>query len=67
MNCKCCPIFNTFNIIGKKFTPLLIRNMIFLNHKRFSEFLNSIEEINPKTLSIRLKEMEGRSNKKGSI
>ena len=58
MNCKCCPIFNTFNIIGKKFTPLLIRNMIFLNHKRFSEFLNSIEGINPKTLSIRLKEME---------
>jgi len=58
MNCKCCPIFNTFNIIGKKFTPLLIRNMIFLKHKRFSEFLNSIEEINPKTLSIRLKEME---------
>ena len=32
--------------------------MIFLNHKRFSQFLNSIEGINPKTLSIRLKEME---------
>jgi DNA-binding HxlR family transcriptional regulator len=32
--------------------------MIFLKQKRFSEFLNSIEEINPKTLSIRLKEME---------
>lgn len=32
--------------------------MIFLQQKRFSEFLNSIEEINPKTLSLRLKEME---------
>ncbi len=32
--------------------------MIFEKHKRFNEFLNSIEEINPKTLSIRLKEME---------
>ena len=58
MNCKCCPVFNTLNIIGKKFTTLLLRNMIFLKQKRFSEFLNSIEEINPKTLSIRLKEME---------
>lgn len=58
MNCKCCPVFNTLNIIGKKFTTLLLRNMIFLKQKRFSEFLNSIEGINPKTLSIRLKEME---------
>ncbi len=32
--------------------------MIYENQKRFNEFLNSIEEINPKTLSIRLKEME---------
>lgn len=58
MKCKCCPVFNTFNIIGKKFTSLILRNMIFLKQKRFNEFLNSIEEINPKTLSIRLKEME---------
>ena len=58
MNCKCCPVFNTLNIIGKKFTLLLLRNMIFLKQKRFNEFLNSIEEINPKTLSIRLKELE---------
>ena len=58
MNCKCCPVFNTLSIIGKKFTLLLLRNMIFLNQKRFNEFLNSIEEINPKTLSIRLRELE---------
>jgi DNA-binding HxlR family transcriptional regulator len=32
--------------------------MIFLKQKRFNEFLNSIEEINPKTLSIRLRELE---------
>ena len=58
MNCKCCPVFNTLNIIGKKFTLLLLRNMIFLKQKRFNEFLNSIEQINPKTLSIRLRELE---------
>jgi len=58
MKCKSCPVFNTFNIIGKKFSLLILRNMIYNNQKRFNEFLNSIEEINPKTLSIRLKEME---------
>ena len=58
MECKCCPVFNTFNIIGKKFSILILRNMIYDKQKRFNEFLNSIEEINPKTLSIRLKEME---------
>ena len=58
MEFKCCPVFNTFNIIGKKFSILILRNMIYDKQTRFNEFLNSIEEINPKTLSIRLKEME---------
>ncbi|HEY0579980.1 MAG TPA: helix-turn-helix domain-containing protein [Candidatus Nitrosocosmicus sp.] len=56
--CKSCPVNNTFNIIGKKFAILILRNMIILKQKRFNEFLDSIERINPKTLSIRLKEME---------
>jgi DNA-binding HxlR family transcriptional regulator len=32
--------------------------MIFQKQKLFNEFLNYIEEINPKTLSIRLRELE---------
>ncbi|HYY50479.1 MAG TPA: helix-turn-helix domain-containing protein [Nitrososphaeraceae archaeon] len=55
---KCCPINNTFKIIGKKFTILILRNMINGNQNRFNQLLNSIEESNPKTLSARLKEME---------
>ncbi|MFL6462023.1 MAG: winged helix-turn-helix transcriptional regulator [Nitrososphaeraceae archaeon] len=55
---KCCPINNTFKIIGKKFTILILRNMINGNQNRFNQLLNSIEESNPKTLSTRLKEME---------
>jgi DNA-binding HxlR family transcriptional regulator len=57
-NMKCCPINNTLNLIGKKFTLLLLRNMMMLKQTRFNQFMGSIEEINPKTLSIRLKEME---------
>ena len=57
-DCKCCPIDNTFKIIGKKFTIHILRNMVILNQHRFNEFIDSIEGINPNTLSTRLKEME---------
>lgn len=57
-NMKCCPIDNTFKIIGKKFTVHILRNMTQLGQTRFNQFLDSIEEINPKTLSTRLREME---------
>ena len=55
---KCCPIDNTFKIIGKKFTIHIIRNMAMHGQTRFNQMLDSIEDANPKTLSARLKEME---------
>jgi DNA-binding HxlR family transcriptional regulator len=55
---KSCPIDNSIRILGRKFTLHILRNMIVLKQKRFAEFLDSIEEISTKTLSIRLKEME---------
>ena len=54
---KACPVDTTSKIIGKKYTVLLIRNMLS-NHKRFNQFLESIEGMNQKILSTRLKEME---------
>jgi len=54
---KCCPIDNTFKIIGKKFTVHIIRNIAMQGQTRFNQFLDSIEGANPKTLSARLKEM----------
>lgn len=53
-----CPIDNTFRLIGKKFTIHILRNMMLHDQTRFNEFLETIEGINPKTLSVRLKEME---------
>lgn len=52
-----CPINNTLKIMGKKFTGLIIRDMVHLGHTRFNQFLE-IEGINAKILSARLKEME---------
>jgi DNA-binding HxlR family transcriptional regulator len=54
---KQCPINHTFQVIGKKFTVLIMRNMMLFGHSHFNEFLE-IEGINPKTLSQRLKEMQ---------
>lgn len=56
-NILACPINNTFKLMGKKFTVLILRNMMYSDQKRFSQFL-TIEGINPKTLSTRLREME---------
>ena len=55
---KCCPVDNTFKIMGKKFTVHILRNIVMLKQTRFNQFLESIEGINPKTLSVRLREME---------
>jgi len=56
---KKCPIDNSLMILQQKFALHIIRNMMILKHTRFSQFLGSVEGINTKTLSIRLKEMEG--------
>jgi len=57
-NMKCCPVDNTFRIVGKKFTVLILRDMMNFHKSRFNQFLESVEGINPKTLSVRLREME---------
>ena len=54
---KCCPIDNTFKLVGKKFTILIIREMM-QKKTRFNQFVDHIEGVNPKILSTRLKEME---------
>jgi DNA-binding HxlR family transcriptional regulator len=55
---KVCPIYNTFDLIGRKFTILILRDMMLYDKTRFNELLDSVEDINSKTLSLRLREME---------
>ncbi|MFW9947491.1 MAG: winged helix-turn-helix transcriptional regulator [Candidatus Odinarchaeota archaeon] len=56
-NMKSCPIEVTLNIIGKKWSIQIIRDM-FRGKKRFSEFLDSNPQISTKMLSLRLKELQ---------
>ena len=56
---KGCPINNSLKIFQQKFALNIIRNIMILKQTKFNQFLGSIEGINTKTLSIRLKELEG--------
>jgi DNA-binding HxlR family transcriptional regulator len=53
-----CVIGTVLDIIGTKWTFLIIRDLLVENTLRFSELLKSLEGISPKTLSLRLKELE---------
>lgn len=55
---KACPINNTFQIVGKKFSILIMRNMLLYKQTRFNQFLESVEGINSRTLSLRLRQLE---------
>lgn len=52
-----CPVAKTADIIGNKWTPLIVRDLAD-GHKRFSELERSLAGISPKTLSERLKRLE---------
>ena len=53
-----CPITNTLDLIGDKWTLLVIRDMLFLKKKSFNEFLESPEGIATNILTERLKRLE---------
>jgi DNA-binding HxlR family transcriptional regulator len=53
-----CPIDSSFKILGQKFMIPILRDLTLFGKKRFSNLLESVEGINQKTLSIRLKELE---------
>jgi len=52
-----CPVEITLEIIGKKWTVLIIRDLLN-GKKRFGELLDSLSGISPRTLSARLSELE---------
>jgi DNA-binding HxlR family transcriptional regulator len=55
---KVCPIDRSLKIMGQRYALHIMRNIILLKQNRFNQFLDSIEGINSKTLSIRLQQLE---------
>ncbi|MFC5649998.1 winged helix-turn-helix transcriptional regulator [Paenibacillus solisilvae] len=55
---QACPIAKTIDVIGTKWTFLIIRDLLIEGTLRFSELLKAMDRISPKTLSLRLRELE---------
>lgn len=52
-----CPVLSTISIVQGKWTLHILRDLIS-GKKRFGELRKAVDGINPKTLSVRLKELE---------
>jgi DNA-binding HxlR family transcriptional regulator len=53
-----CPIACTLDILGDRWTLLVIRDMLFFEKQRFEEFLESAEGISTNILAQRLRQLE---------
>jgi DNA-binding HxlR family transcriptional regulator len=53
-----CPIACTLDIIGERWSLLIVRDLILRGPRRFQDFQASLRGISPNTLSARLKTLE---------
>ena len=55
---KNCPIAKTLDLIGERWTLLILRDLFLQGPRRFQDFQESLQGIAPNTLSTRLKDLE---------
>jgi DNA-binding HxlR family transcriptional regulator len=55
---KNCPVARALDIIGERWTILLLRDLFLQGPRRFQDFQESLAGVAPNTLSARLKAME---------
>jgi len=53
-----CPVARTLDLIGERWTILLLRDLLLHGPRRFQDFQSSLPGIAPNMLSTRLKSME---------
>ncbi len=53
-----CPVARTLDLIGERWTVLLLRDLLQQGPRRFQDFQASLPGVAPNTLSARLKAME---------
>src|ERR1700675_3254171 len=55
---KFCPVARTLDIIGERWTILILRDLLLAGPRKFQDFERSLAGISPNTLSARLKRLE---------
>ena len=53
-----CPIANTLDLLGDKWTLLVVRDLLFFDKHRFGDFATSLEGIPTNILADRLRRLE---------
>ncbi len=53
-----CPVARTLDLIGERWTILLLRDLLLHGARRFQDFQASLPGVAPNILSARLKSME---------
>ena len=53
-----CPVARTLDIVGERWTMLIVRDLVMLGPRKFQDFEQSLRGISPNTLSARLKRLE---------
>jgi DNA-binding HxlR family transcriptional regulator len=55
---KSCHVAGTLDLIGERWTILMLRDLFLHGPRRFQDFQESLTGVAPNTLSARLKDME---------
>ena len=55
---KGCPVARTLDVIGERWTILILRDLFLKGPRRFQDFEESLGGVAPNTLSARLKDLE---------
>lgn len=53
-----CPVARTLDLIGERWTILILRDLLLKGTRRFQDLQESLSGVAPNTLSARLKAME---------
>lgn len=53
-----CPVAKTLDVIGERWTILILRDLVLHGPRRYQDFQESLVGVAPNTLSARLKAME---------
>ena len=56
---KSCPVARTLDLIGERWTLLILRDLFLKGPRRFQDFQESLDGLAPGILSARLKDLEG--------
>jgi DNA-binding HxlR family transcriptional regulator len=60
-----CPIARTLDIVGERWTILILRDLVTGGPRKFQDFERSLAGISPNTLSARLKRLEEQASLAG--